>query len=51
MKLVTTWAALSELGPNYVWRTEFMTEPGARPDARARCPARCTCAPAAIRSS
>ena len=34
MKLVTTWAALSELGPNYVWRTEFMTEPGARPDAK-----------------
>jgi D-alanyl-D-alanine carboxypeptidase/D-alanyl-D-alanine-endopeptidase (penicillin-binding protein 4) len=34
MKLVTTWAALSELGPNYVWRTEFMTAPGARPDAR-----------------
>ena len=34
MKLVTTWAALSELGPNYVWRTEFMTAPGARPDAK-----------------
>ncbi len=33
MKLVTTWAALSELGPNYVWRTDFLTEPGARPDA------------------
>ncbi|WP_419195602.1 D-alanyl-D-alanine carboxypeptidase/D-alanyl-D-alanine-endopeptidase [Bordetella petrii] len=33
MKLVTTWSALSELGPNYVWRTEFLTEPGARPDA------------------
>ncbi|WP_407847622.1 D-alanyl-D-alanine carboxypeptidase/D-alanyl-D-alanine-endopeptidase [Bordetella petrii] len=32
MKLVTTWAALSELGPNYVWRTEFLTEPGVRPD-------------------
>lgn len=32
MKLVTTWAALSELGPNYVWRTEFLTEPGARID-------------------
>jgi len=30
MKLVTTWAALSELGPNYVWRTEFLAEPGAR---------------------
>jgi len=34
MKLVTTWAALSELGPNYVWRTEFMTAPGSRPDAK-----------------
>lgn len=33
MKLVTTWAALSELGPNYVWRTEFLTDPGNRPDA------------------
>ncbi len=34
MKLVTTWAALSELGPNYVWRTDFLTEPGTRPDAK-----------------
>jgi len=34
MKLVTTWAALSELGPNYVWRTEFLVDPGGRPDAR-----------------
>lgn len=34
MKLVTTWTALSELGPSYVWRTVFMTEPGVRPDAR-----------------
>lgn len=33
MKLVTTWAALSELGPSYAWRTEFLTEPGNRPDA------------------
>ncbi|MBO1247424.1 D-alanyl-D-alanine carboxypeptidase/D-alanyl-D-alanine endopeptidase [Bordetella holmesii] len=33
MKLVTTWTALSELSPNYVWRTDFLTEPGARPDA------------------
>ncbi len=33
MKLVTTWAALSELGPNYVWRTDFLTDPGSRPDA------------------
>jgi D-alanyl-D-alanine carboxypeptidase/D-alanyl-D-alanine-endopeptidase (penicillin-binding protein 4) len=30
MKLVTTWAALSNLGPNYVWRTELLSEPGAR---------------------
>jgi D-alanyl-D-alanine carboxypeptidase/D-alanyl-D-alanine-endopeptidase (penicillin-binding protein 4) len=30
MKLVTTWAALSELGPNYVWRTDFLIEPGDR---------------------
>ena len=43
MKLVTTWAALSELGPNYVWRTEF--DRAGRPARRqARCPARCTCA-------
>lgn len=34
MKLVTTWAALAELGPNYVWRTELLTEPGARPNAQ-----------------
>ncbi|MEI2418120.1 D-alanyl-D-alanine carboxypeptidase/D-alanyl-D-alanine-endopeptidase [Orrella sp. JC864] len=34
MKLVTTWAALSELGPSYTWRTELLAEPGARPDAR-----------------
>ncbi|MBO1113340.1 D-alanyl-D-alanine carboxypeptidase/D-alanyl-D-alanine endopeptidase [Bordetella petrii] len=38
MKLVTTWSALSELGPNYVWRTEFLTEPGARPDAHGALP-------------
>lgn len=30
MKLVTTWSALSSLGPNYVWRTELLSEPGAR---------------------
>ncbi|MVW79545.1 D-alanyl-D-alanine carboxypeptidase/D-alanyl-D-alanine-endopeptidase [Bordetella sp. 02P26C-1] len=30
MKLVTTWAALSELGPNYIWRTDFLIEPGDR---------------------
>ncbi|CAM3811458.1 D-alanyl-D-alanine carboxypeptidase/D-alanyl-D-alanine-endopeptidase [Bordetella bronchialis] len=33
MKLVTTWSALSSLGPNYVWRTELLSEPGARPGA------------------
>lgn len=26
MKLVTTWAALSELGPNFVWKTAFLTQ-------------------------
>jgi len=31
MKLVTTWAALSELGPNHVWRTALLTDPGMRP--------------------
>jgi D-alanyl-D-alanine carboxypeptidase/D-alanyl-D-alanine-endopeptidase (penicillin-binding protein 4) len=30
MKLVTTWSALSSLGPNYVWRTQLLSEPGAR---------------------
>nr|WP_232467684.1 D-alanyl-D-alanine carboxypeptidase/D-alanyl-D-alanine-endopeptidase [Bordetella genomosp. 9] len=30
MKLVTTWAGLSSLGPNYVWRTELLSDPGAR---------------------
>jgi D-alanyl-D-alanine carboxypeptidase/D-alanyl-D-alanine-endopeptidase (penicillin-binding protein 4) len=34
MKLVTTWTALSELGPDYTWRTEFLAEPGDRPNAR-----------------
>lgn len=38
MKMVTTWAALAELGPNYVWRTELLSEPGARPDAQGRLP-------------
>jgi len=32
MKLVTTWLALSELGPQHVWRTALLTDPGARPD-------------------
>lgn len=26
MKLVTTWAALSELGPDFVWKTTFLTD-------------------------
>jgi D-alanyl-D-alanine carboxypeptidase/D-alanyl-D-alanine-endopeptidase (penicillin-binding protein 4) len=26
MKLVTSWAALSELGPDYVWRTAFLID-------------------------
>ncbi len=30
MKLITTWSALSSLGPDYVWRTELLSEPGAR---------------------
>ena len=34
MKLVTTWTALSELGPNYTWRTDFLIEPGTRIDAQ-----------------
>jgi D-alanyl-D-alanine carboxypeptidase/D-alanyl-D-alanine-endopeptidase (penicillin-binding protein 4) len=34
MKLVTTWTALSELGPDFTWRTELLSEPGVRPDAR-----------------
>lgn len=34
MKLVTTWSALAELGPNYVWRTDFLVAPGVRPDPR-----------------
>lgn len=33
MKLVTTWAALSGLGPEYSWRTAFYARPGARVDA------------------
>jgi len=32
MKTVTTWSALSTLGPDYVWRTEFLSDPGARVD-------------------
>lgn len=32
MKMVTTWAALSGLGPEYRWRTELLAERGARLD-------------------
>ena len=30
MKLVTTYAAISRLGPTFVWHTDFLTQPGAR---------------------
>ena len=33
MKMVTTWAALSGLGPEYRWRTAFYAQPGASIDA------------------
>ncbi|MFT0851605.1 D-alanyl-D-alanine carboxypeptidase/D-alanyl-D-alanine-endopeptidase [Achromobacter sp. F4_2707] len=33
MKMVTTWAALSELGPEYSWRTAFYTRADAQIDA------------------
>lgn len=33
MKTVTTWAALSGLGPEYTWRTAFYVPPNARIDA------------------
>ncbi len=32
MKTVTTWSALSALGPDYVWRTRFLANAGARVD-------------------
>ncbi len=32
MKLVTTWAGLSELGPEYTWRTSFLAKDGLRFD-------------------
>jgi D-alanyl-D-alanine carboxypeptidase/D-alanyl-D-alanine-endopeptidase (penicillin-binding protein 4) len=32
MKTVTTWSALSALGPDYIWRTRFLSDPGARVD-------------------
>ncbi|MFA7437747.1 D-alanyl-D-alanine carboxypeptidase/D-alanyl-D-alanine-endopeptidase [Castellaniella sp.] len=34
MKLVTTWAALSTLGPDFVWRTRFLADAKARLDAQ-----------------
>ena len=34
MKTVTTWTALSTLGPDYVWRTRLLADPGARIDAQ-----------------
>lgn len=30
MKLLTTWTALSEMGPDFVWRTAFLMDEGAR---------------------
>ncbi|HLS52222.1 MAG TPA: D-alanyl-D-alanine carboxypeptidase/D-alanyl-D-alanine-endopeptidase [Burkholderiaceae bacterium] len=34
MKLVTTWVALSDLGPAYRWRTSFFAAPGSHIDAQ-----------------
>lgn len=34
MKLVTTYAAISQLGPEYVWRTDFLTLGGRLADAQ-----------------
>ena len=34
MKLVTTWAAISQLGPNYVWRTTLLLPKGVQPDEK-----------------
>lgn len=34
MKMVTTWAALSGLGPEFRWRTELLATDGARVDAQ-----------------
>ncbi|MCC7228626.1 MAG: D-alanyl-D-alanine carboxypeptidase/D-alanyl-D-alanine-endopeptidase [Burkholderiaceae bacterium] len=34
MKLVTTYAAISQLGPDYVWRTDFLTTAGRLADAQ-----------------
>ncbi len=34
MKMVTTWTALSDLGPDYTWRTGFFARGGGRVDAQ-----------------
>ena len=34
MKMVTTWAALSGLGPDYTWRTSFFARSGGQIDAQ-----------------
>ncbi|MFT0533010.1 D-alanyl-D-alanine carboxypeptidase/D-alanyl-D-alanine-endopeptidase [Castellaniella hirudinis] len=34
MKTVTTWAALSALGPDYTWQTRFLANDGAKIDAQ-----------------
>jgi len=34
MKIVTTWAGLHTLGPEYRWRTAFLAEGGGRTDAQ-----------------
>lgn len=34
MKMVTTWAGLSALGPDYRWRTAFLSENGGKLDAQ-----------------
>lgn len=34
MKMVTTWAGLAGLGPDYTWRTTFLAQNGGRVDAQ-----------------
>lgn len=34
MKMVTTWAGLAGLGPEYRWKTAFLAKDGGRPDAQ-----------------
>jgi len=34
MKLVTTWAGLSTLGPSFVWNTVFLIDPNSKVDAQ-----------------